>query len=384
MITIDDKSRCSGCTACVNGCPVKCISMKADSEGFLYPSVDQTLCIGCGRCLDICPYNSEHVGVPLSAYAVRAGSEPVSSSGGAVAAIASRWVADGGCVYGAAFDDSLQVCHIKADSQEDLRRLNTSKYVQSRLDDTFEQIRGLLTQGHRVLFIGTPCQVAGLKSFVGHNTSLLTVQIACHGVPSPKLWNSYLTAMEKTLGGRMQSVNFRDKSNNWKCYNVAYRSCAKELKVPFNQDTYMLAYLQHLSLRPSCYECEFRGTSCADVVAGDLWNADVLLPDYFDGKGFTLIAVYTESGQVILDKLNNDGDLSYCVPVNYASAVDSNPGFGASFSHPKQRQEFFSGLYCTEDVMTYMNAFIYRIPKLKAFHAKIHSILSRIKKKILR
>lgn len=380
MINIKDKSKCSGCTACASVCPVKCISMKADAEGFSYPCADASLCIGCGCCIDVCPYNGETAPVPVSAYAVRTGLEASSSSGGALASIASAWIESGGCVFGAAFDESMAVCHIKADSDEALLRLRKSKYVQSELNDTFRHVREELDKGQKVLFIGTPCQTAGLNSFIGTDNSLVTVQLACHGVPSPGLWKAYLAAFEQKLGKKISSVDFRDKSAGWKSYRVAYGLENGVNRVPFDKDTYMLAYLQNLSLRPSCYQCRFRGRANADLTVGDLWNISETLPGHDDGKGISLLTVNTEKGQNVLEQIQDTVKDMMCVSVDIVKATSRNSGFAADIPQPKNRAVFYADLQYGGDVLAHMEKFITRRSKVGKLYASLHRILSRIKK----
>lgn len=382
MIEVKDKSRCTGCTACLNKCPLGCISMNEDHEGFLYPTVDDTRCIGCDECVRVCPFNSPNEKSVLTAYAVRTDYENVASSGGALAAVAENWVRNGGCVYGAAYDDSLDVCHLKGETSEDVARFRTSKYVQSRMGDCFLEIQALLSGRRKVLFIGTPCQVAGLKAYVGHDDNLLTVQLACHGVPSPKLWRSYLSAIEKKMGDKILSVNFRDKSKGWKNYHVAYVTSSDVTRVSFDKDPYMLAYLQNISLRPSCYDCGFRGSTFGDIAAGDLWNISEVLPEYEDGKGYTLLVVHSDAGKEVIEGLMSDNDQTKCIPVDYTRATEKNSGFGGEISVPEKRDEFFHNLYVSGDIAGYMNGFVQRKARFEVLYAKIHTFLSCIKKKI--
>ena len=383
MIVISDKTRCSGCTACMNSCPVACISMREDNEGFMYPSADVDACVGCGKCEDVCPYNNPVSDSVPSAYAVRSSYEAQSSSGGALSALTARWLEHEGCVYGAAFDSSLDVVCLRADDNETADRFRTSKYVQSSLDDTFSNVRNDIAVGRKVLFVGTPCQVAGLNAFLGNmKASVVTVQLACHGVPPSQLWKSYLSAMEKKTGKKIFSVNFRDKSDGWKSYNVAYKSDSRVIRIPFNKDTYMLAYLQNLSLRPSCYECRFRSHAYADLTAGDLWNAPEMIPEHDDGKGFTLIAVNTPDGAAVLEELRSTCKDMLCIPIDYARAVSGNEGFGTEIRIPEARTQFFDSLYTADDTIAHMEKFVSRRSGMSELYGKIHSCLYRIKKKI--
>ena len=382
MIEIKEKSGCTGCGACAHICPSGCIKMKEDSEGFLYPSVQETMCVGCGECERVCPFNNSFSRQNPAAYAVRTSHESTSSSGGALASLSLKWLNDGGCVFGAAFDPAMNVVHVKADSEEKLIRLATSKYVQSNLDGIFFQVRDALSSGQKVMFVGTPCQVAGLRSAIGVNDDLLTVQLACHGVPSAKIWKEYLHSLQALWGAKILSVNFRDKSRGWKNYHVAYTTSSGITRVPFNKDTYMLAYLQNLSLRPSCYNCRFRSSACADLMAGDLWNASHLLKEYDDAHGFTLLCALTSAGAKAIDGLTNESG-AVCIPVDYSSAVKGNSGFGAAIDMPQRREDFFDGIYDADDLLAHMDRFVERKSSGRILYERIHSFLSKIKKKIL-
>ena len=384
MIDIQDKKMCTGCTACMNSCPVGCITMKEDVEGFLYPSVDSDKCIGCNRCVNVCPFNDSPCAADHKAYAVRTSFESTSSSGGAISSICARYLTQGWSIYGAAFDKNLDVVHIKAADEQKLASLSTSKYLQSRLDMIFSAVRNDLSGGQKVLFVGTPCQVAGLRSFIGENDDLLTVQIACHGVPSAKLWKAYLHSLETSFGEKIQSVNFRDKSNGWKRYNIAYTTASGISKVQFDKDTYMLAYLQNLSLRPSCYDCRFRGSAYADLVAGDFWNIAEALPDHDGSKGFTLLSAVTPAGSRVIEELASDAGNTLCIPVDFSIAKRSNSGYAQHVDMPQRREEFFDGLYDNDDLIGHMEGFIERKSKTRSLYARLHTFLSGIKKKIIR
>lgn len=385
MINITDKTRCTGCTACMNVCPSGCIQMREDAEGFLYPVADMSACISCGGCLSVCPFNLSSDNMPRRAFAVRTPHEDTSSSGGAVSWLSDRWIAEGGVVYGAAFDEDLTVCHIKADSSEALQRLKTSKYVQSRLDGIFASVRRALDDGERVLFIGTPCQVAGLKSFLGNEScgNILTIQLACHGVPAPKLWKRYLESVNKMAGDKVLNVNFRDKSAGWKNYRIAFQGTSSHMSRAFDKDTYMLAYLQNLSLRPSCYHCDFRANVYADILAGDFWNISEVLPEQDNGRGVTLVAAGSEKGQEIIERTFVAAGQVLSAPVPLEKATVRNSGFGGVIDVPEHRDKFFEGLYDSDDVMSYMDRFVYRPSQFRLLCQKIRSFLSRIKRRIV-
>ena len=220
MIEVTDKSMCCGCSACAGVCPVQCITMTADSEGFKYPIADPNICVSCGKCEQVCPMTSVETASEKKAYAVRVTQyEQDSSSGGVFSALAEKVLCEGGVVFGAAFDDGLRLQHIKVDDSSMLGHLRGSKYVQSDVGDIYRQVKDELSEGRKVLFSGTPCQVAGLHNFLGKDyPELFTVDLACHGVPSPKVWDRYV----REKGDGLLGVKFRDKSDGWRKYNIAY------------------------------------------------------------------------------------------------------------------------------------------------------------------
>lgn len=193
MIHITDKSKCCGCNACVQRCPKQCIAMREDEEGFLYPKVDVAVCIDCGLCEKVCPVINQNVPKePLQVFAAKNKNEDQrlrSSSGGVFILLAENIIKQGGVVFGARFDKNWEVEHGYAETLEELEPLMRSKYVQSRIGNTYKEAEMFLKQGRKVLFVGTSCQIAGLHKFLRKEyENLLTVDFICHGVPSPGVW----------------------------------------------------------------------------------------------------------------------------------------------------------------------------------------------------
>lgn len=239
MIRITEPKDCCGCSACATCCPKHCISMEQDKKGFVYPHVDENTCINCGLCEKVCPMlNPRKADTPVHEYAVQNKDEKVrsnSSSGGVFASLASSVIDSGGIVFGAAFDEDWNVHHTGVESEDMLFLLQGSKYTQSRIDDAYAKAEACLKAGRTVLFSGTPCQIAGLKGYLRKvYENLLTVDVVCHGAPSPKVWEEYLKTItrSKSVSGKntvllslkdspLSGVAFREKRTGWQKYGFA-------------------------------------------------------------------------------------------------------------------------------------------------------------------
>ena len=304
MIHIQDKSQCCGCGACAQRCPQSCIVMQEDEKGFLYPKVDTDACINCGLCEQVCPVlNPGEKPGQCDCFAAINPDEKVrlaSSSGGVFSILASRVIEDGGAVFGARFDEQWAVVHGCAETLEDIEAFRGSKYVQSVIGDSYQRAEQILNQGKTVLFSGTPCQIAGLKRFLRKDfPNLLTVEIACHGVPSPKVWREYLNSRFK--GRPISQINFRDKSTGWHGYSMLIGNKKKR----HDNDDYMACYMANYNLRESCFVCSFkRGSSCADILISDLWGVDSVSDLENDNKGINGIIAYSSNGLSLLKRCN--------------------------------------------------------------------------------
>jgi coenzyme F420-reducing hydrogenase beta subunit len=303
-IIITKNGECCGCTACSQICPNKCIEIQADKEGFGYPTVNENICVECGRCIKVCPIlNCNEGNKPTQILAVKNKNDKIreiSSSGGVFYELAKNFLQNGGVVYGCALNDDMVARHICINSIAELDKLKSSKYVQSDMSNTMTEIKQRLIKGERVLFSGTPCQVAGLKNYLGKEyENLLLVDILCHGVPSPKLFADYLEYLSQQYGGgKPVSVNFRNKQRGWKRLYMEVRfDNGKRHYIYSGYDRYEGMFLNNMSLRPSCYECKFtKAKRYGDLTLGDFWGIGKKYPQWDDDKGISVVMLNTNKG----------------------------------------------------------------------------------------
>ena len=381
MIVIKDKSHCTGCTACVSACPVQCIVMRRDrEEGFDYPVANPDMCIRCGKCDSVCPVqNPIEESKPYEAYAARCADDLMkSSSGGVFPNIAADVISQGGKVYGAAFDEDFNVVHKDAERIEEIEAFRGSKYVQSELYSTFEDIKYDLEDGRMVLFSGTPCQVAGLRKYIGKDDPmLLTVDCACHGVPGPGLWEMYLKSLSDRYGV-IGHIAFRDKGRGW-CH---YDFNVNDKMVPYMKDPYMALFAQNMTIRPSCYSCPVRnGRSGSDLTLADLWNVAEVVPEMNDDRGVSLVCVNSDKGRDAFESVRNGLDVK---PVKYEYAIRNNGGFADHVLMPERRTEFFTGIHAAKDLHAYMSGFVVRKSLPVRAYKTARRLLVKLKRMILK
>jgi coenzyme F420-reducing hydrogenase beta subunit len=394
MITINNKKDCTGCHACSNICPKSCISMESDSEGFWYPRVDYNKCIECGLCVKVCPIiNKTIVNNEPNAYACINDDEEIrlkSSSGGMFTLIAEQIIDEGGVVFGAGFDDNFVLVHSYVETKEGLNKFRGSKYVQSRIGDTYHQVKEFLKQGRKVLFTGTPCQIGGLKSYLGQAyDNLFCIDVVCHGVPSPKVLKNYIIYQEKSIDSQLQRINFRMKNDSWRRYSVSLLfKNDTEYQQPYNKDLYMKAFLKDICLRPSCYACEFKTLHRqSDITLADFWGIENILPQLDDDKGTSLIFVNNDIGDFMLDSLK---DKILCKKVDIYQAVLYNPAAIKSAVYNSKKDQFFVDLegisfeqlikrYCSDNMTVLIKrkgkALIYKILKETGLLKIVKSVL---------
>lgn len=314
MIRISDKSRCCGCTACMSVCPHGALSMKPDVLGFMYPEVNPARCTDCGLCDKVCDFCGRHEDNrieedrPLEVYAASNRDSDVllsSQSGGVFTAVSDVVLSQGGVVYGAVMNDDFTVSHARADNAEERDRMRGSKYVQSMLDGIFRSVLEDLVSGRTVLFTGTPCQVAGLASFIPSrfHEKLILMDFICHGVPSPSVWKDYVSEMRKK--GVLEKVCFRDKScGGWKVHKETFRYADGRL---IERETYRVLFYKNIMLRDSCGVCPYSlGNRRADITIGDFWGLGEMHPEYDDPRGTSILICSSGKGKMLVEAAEKD------------------------------------------------------------------------------
>lgn len=347
MIQITDKSACCGCTACSNACPKKCISMQPDEEGFLYPVTDAESCIDCGLCEKVCPMISMQQVRKTNdtGYIVRNKEKEIlmsSSSGGFFSALCRHVIQQNGIVCGAVFDSEWNVEHVLAETYEECRKFRGSKYVQSDLKDLFQQIRNLLSEGRLVCFSGTPCQVAGLNSYLRKPYSnLILVDFVCHGVPSPKLWDAYLAEKDRK---HITGISFRSKNHGYQFSGMKLEY--EDGRTYFGTariDMMLKTFFSHIALRRTCYSCPFKTADrVSDFTVFDSWHAGELLGIHDDDYGYTSVLVRGENAAGIMEALKDCLD-AYELELNKVIPVKGGMLLHSAKAH-KKRDSFYSEL----------------------------------------
>ena len=345
---------CTGCSACANACPEQCIQMAADAEGFLRPKIDSSQCVVCGTCQNVCPVlHPKAHGNETVAYAAVHKDDAIrlESTSGGVFSLLCQWVLDhGGIVFGAAYADDFSVAHGCVEKASDLSKLRTAKYAQSAIGDSYRRAKTILEQGRYVLFSGTPCQIGGLRTFLGKDYGrLLTVDLICHGVPSPAVWEHYIQyrGEQDAQGERPTSINLRSKESGWAGYSIRFDYAGGQTyRMPNSQDPYLRCFVKDLCLRPSCYACSFKGIDrCSDFTLGDYWGVWSQLPELDDNQGTSIVLLHSEKAKRIWPELLPG---MKAVQVDADQCFSENPSALSSATEPDDRQMFLSR-YQSED-----------------------------------
>ena len=347
-ITIEGVKACTGCMACFNECPVNAIHMECDQEGFAVPVVVKEQCIGCGKCKLVCPVCNETPGVlcPEECYAVMGSDEirKLCSSGGVFGVLSRKMLEEGGYVSGVVWNENWQAEHIVSNDEEDIGRMYSSKYVQSDIKDTYRQIKDLLEDGQKVLFSGCGCQAAGLKRYLQREyDNLLIVDIVCHGVPSPGVWDTWLEhdVLEASGRGREEiaEISFRKKAVlGWNSGVYIRYQDGGETVQHGRHSAYMTGFLINWTLRECCYACQFKNKKYSDITLGDFWGINQI-HQLDDGLGTSFVTVNTTKGAVYFKRVWDR--FIKIEGLQTAQAVSYNPCISRSIDEPVSRALFF-------------------------------------------
>ena len=305
---IFDKDRCCGCTACIFVCPTNALELVEDIEGFFYPKLKKELCINCGKCKNVCAFNkNKKVDRQPLVFAARYKEREIlsfSQSGGAFVALSNAILEEEGIVYGCILDEKFNAIHTSADNKKQRDMMRGSKYVQSNLKNTFKEIKEILSNNEKIMFVGTPCQVSGLREYIGEQENIIYVDLLCHGVPSPKIWREHLEFLKQKSGKfqkkkEIKEIVFRDKlKHRWEESIIRLKIEKKE----YFDRLFSGLFYSNYTLRPACYNCPYKKDNLrGDITIADFWGIDKILPDFYDKKGTSLVLVHNERGKKLFN-----------------------------------------------------------------------------------
>ena len=393
FLQTSELNKCYGCRACEQVCAKGAITIKPNNEGFLYPTLNKDLCIDCGLCVKVCPYDTPAImNKPQKAYAIQYKNDERllnSSSGAAFPAIADYVLSKDGYVAGCIFNDEIEAVHIVTNEPHLVEKMSGSKYVQSNVNNVYSSIKNLLSSGKLVLFSGTPCQVAGLYRFLRKPyDNLVTVDLICHGVPSPALLQDYL---HSTYEGKVIELKFRNKKmNGWRSQG-SVKAINKDGKIvtrktsPYIDSYYYYYYLQNSVSRMCCYECAFSTIErVSDITIGDYWGVKEVIQDIAEAKGVSAILVNTEKGAEIYENIKSTL-LSYDTSIDDVVARNGNlqrpceKPHQRSYIYKKIKEQGYSTVAKEECNYQYVIPFVKSLipSSLKQAIKKIISIIKR-------
>ena len=359
-IKIQDKTKCTGCFACESVCPKECITMKEDAEGFWYPLVKYDECISCELCTKKCPIiNPREIdrSYEIVSYAAINKNEKTranSSSGGLFSAIAEAVIKKNGVVFGASFSEDFSVLTKSVDAIEKIYQLQGSKYVQSRIGDSYKIAKLLLEAGRIVFFTGTPCQIGGLYSYLNKDyDNLLTADLICHGVPSPLVWRKYINYRKEVAQSDIAKTSFRHKNCGWKKFSVLFEFTNNtEYLQEHDKDPFMKAFLGDYCLRPSCYECAYKTQKRnSDITLADFWGIENVYPEMDDDNGTSLIIIHSLKGQKCIDSISEKLVLR---EYSYKEIQKYNSAYLKSVDEPKERKYFLNKIEEQDFLVAYI------------------------------
>lgn len=376
---ICSRTLCSGCSECAFICPCGAISMEHDEEGFLRPVTDNGKCVECGLCKENCPVNRKSVNLPLEAYAAYSKNSEIrknSSSGGIFSHLALSVIDNGGVVFGAGYDKRFNIIHKAAESREEFNTLMGSKYVQSDLNGVYAEIRRYLESERKVLFSGTPCQCSAVRNAFGENEYLMLVDFICHGVPTPVLWEKYKN--EEFEG--ITNISFRDKKLGWEEFSMRVDTEKGSYSCSQYKDPYLRMFLQNIALRPSCYECSWKGDNySSDITLADFWGISKTYPHMNDDKGVSAVVVRSEKGKALFEKAKESLVLTVSEPDIIAKI---NIAYGTSAKLPADRTHFFDDLKSNMSFSSLSDKYMKEIPTGEILKIRLKRALKKMLGKI--
>ena len=317
--------------------------MKDDREGFSYPVINEDLCIHCDACVKVCPLKKEQTKTDTSLFiAAKNLSDEVrksSSSGGVFTAISDWVLKQNGVIYGVVYDRDFSAMHARAETPQERDAMRVSKYLQSRMDDTFQNVKTDLATGRLVLFTGTPCQVDGLKSFLKKEyDNLITADVVCHGVPSPLMFAEHIQHLQNVKKSKVVAYACRSKELGWHRHieKATFQNGKVEYGTPLGQEHKTLFYAGHI-LRPSCYECHYSNLQRpSDITLADFWGVEKCMPEYADQIGISLLLVNNKKGEKIL------AEIASCLEYRKSTSFGRQPNLERSSDRPPNREAFWN------------------------------------------
>lgn len=349
-IKIVNDTQCYGCYACSNVCPKRCIVMTEDRDGFAVPEVNNKECIKCGVCLQVCPAKTKYKDKKkplLKIYAANVKDENIrmkSTSGGMFYPIAKYVIDNGGCVFGAAFNSKYEVIHICAETMAEVERCMKSKYVQSNMRNCFSEA-ARRSQFQMVLFSGTPCQIAALKKYPGIRwKNVITMDVLCHGIPSPGVWKKYLKEMQEKYGNIVRIImRSKERYGQSQSETVIYFESGEIYHGVADKDCYIKAFTNGYSLRKRCYSCRYKGINYfSDITVSDFYSINKYIKDADSFNGISRVVVHTKKGEQIMRLLKDTIEKK---EVNVKEGLLDEPAWGFSCSYSVRRRLFYHNCF---------------------------------------
>ena len=380
------KDLCCGCGACEQICPTQAIHLKINEEGFAYPVIEEKLCVNCGICVKKCQCIKE-ISVIKCAEEPRVyaavNNDPQnlkrSSSGGVAFLLGKYIIEQKGVVFGAAYDEEMNIVHKKVETEDELWRLQGSKYAQSIIGRTYRETEESLKQGKKVLFMGTPCQIGGLYHFLGQNyPQLYTMDVICYGVPSSGIYKDYIKWKEKKAKGKIKNINFRSKIIGWgdsvteiEFLNKRTRRCGSD------EDEWYQTFISHVATRESCHHCKYTNFQrMSDITVGDFWGIEKYKPDMDCKAGISKILVNTNKGRELFDGI---------VPYIWYEEMDAEAAIRPNLQHPPKRSDKRKQFFEDYKAEGFYKAFMKNVRKPIPFKIYIKRRLKiAIKNKVVR